>query len=264
MTPNYKHLLFTTENGVCRITLNRPELHNAFNRELIDELRGAFESIADMPTGDVRAVVLSGAGKSFCAGADVNWMGASLDFTEEENVADALRMARMFETIDTCPVPLIGRLHGAALGGGVGLAAVCDIAVAAEGTMFAFSEAKLGIAPAVISPYVLSKIGRSHARALFLTAERFGTDRAMHIGLIHSVKLPEEIDAEIERLVNELRGSAPGAVTRAKMLIGTVPQLAPEQAMQYTAETIASLRVGEEGQDGLRAFLEKRKPGWVQ
>jgi methylglutaconyl-CoA hydratase len=244
--------------------LNRPQVHNAFNRDLIEELRVAFQSIASAPAGSIRAAVLAGEGKSFCAGADVNWMRDSLQFTEAANVEDALHMARMFETIDTVPVPVIGRVHGAALGGGVGLAAVCDIVVAAEGTAFAFSESKLGIAPAVISPFVLRKIGRSHARALFFTAERFGTDRALQIGLVHVVKPPEQLDAEVERLVQEISSSGPRAVGRAKALIATVPDLADPQAMQYTAETIAALRVSPEGQEGLRAFLDKRKPNWAE
>lgn len=261
---DYKHLIVTTESRICRVRLNRPDVHNAFNRNLIGELHAAFADISARPAGEVRAVVLSGEGKTFCAGADVNWMRESLYYSEDENIADALRMAGMFDTIDRCPLPVIGRLHGAALGGGVGLAAVCDVVVAAEGTVFAFSEAKLGIAPAVISPYVLRKIGSSNARALFLTAERFGTDRALQIGLVHIVKSEAELDAEIDRLLREVLSSAPAATARAKSLIAEVPHLSPEAAMERTAETIAALRVGEEGQEGLRAFLEKRKPEWTR
>jgi methylglutaconyl-CoA hydratase len=260
---DFQHLHFSLENGICRITLNRPELHNAFNRALIDELRAAFDFVSERPHGEVRAVVLAGEGKSFCAGADVNWMRESLQYSEEENVADALRMAAMFDAIDRCPVPVIGRIHGAALGGGVGLAAVCDIVVAAEGTVFAFSEARLGIAPAVISPYVLRKIGQGHARALFFTAERFGTERALQIGLVHHVRPEAELDSEVDRLLSDLLSSAPGAIARAKALIADVPRLTPDDARQHTAETIAALRVGAEGQEGLRAFLEKRTPEWT-
>jgi methylglutaconyl-CoA hydratase len=261
---SYEHLLVNIAERVCRVTLNRPEVHNAFNRRLIEELQAAFEELAAGPVGDVRAVVLSGAGKSFCAGADVNWMRASLDYTQAENVADAMSMARMFDTINRCPVPVIGRLHGSALGGGVGLASVCDIVVASEETRFAFSEAKLGIAPAVISPYVLAKIGRSHARALFLTAERFGVERALRIGLIHVACPLDELDAEVDRVIKEIKSSAPGAITRAKALIATVPDLEPAAAMQLTTETIASLRVGDEGQAGLRAFLDKQPAPWIE
>jgi methylglutaconyl-CoA hydratase len=261
---HYEHLLFDIDDHVCWITLNRPDVHNAMNRQLLDELREAFDSVARMERGEVRAVVLAGAGKSFSAGADINWMRASLDFTAEENVADALALARTFDTINVCPVPVIARIQGAALGGGVGLAAVADIVVAADNARFAFSETKLGIAPAVISPYVLAKIGRSHARALFFTAERFGAERALAIGLVHIVVAPDALDAEVSRIVAELKTSAPAAIARAKMLIATVPSLAPDTAMQITAETIAALRVSSEGQEGLRAFLEKRKPSWAE
>jgi methylglutaconyl-CoA hydratase len=263
MIDTFQHLTYQVEDRICRVTLNRPELHNAFNRLLIEEIRLAFQAVSDAPVGEIRAVVLAGAGKSFCAGADVNWMRDSLQFSEEENVEDALRMARMFETIDRCPVPVIGRVQGAALGGGVGLASVCDIVVAAEGTVFAFSEAKLGIAPAVISPFVLRKIGQGNARALFFTAERFGADRALQIGLVHVVKPLADIDAEVDRLLSEIKSSAPHAISRAKGLISQVPLLARENAMQLTAETIANLRVSVEGQEGLRAFLEKRKAEWA-
>jgi len=260
----YRNLLFTIEDRICKVTLNRPDLHNAMNRALLDELRTAFEAVAQMERGQVRAVVLSGAGKSFCAGADINWMRASLDYSEEENVADALALARTFESIDKCPVPVIARIHGAALGGGVGLAAVADIVVAADNAKFAFSEAKLGIAPAVISPYVLAKIGRSHARALFFTAERFGAERALKIGLVHIVVASDALDGEVDRLVSELKSSGPTAIARAKILIATVSTLSPDDAMQYTAETIAALRVSPEGQEGLHAFLEKRKASWAE
>lgn len=260
---NYEHILETESGGVCRITLNRPEVHNAFNRLMIDELHRAFADIASRPIGGVRAVVLLGAGKSFSAGADVNWMRASLDYSHEENVADALAMARMFDTINRCPVPVIGRIHGAALGGGVGLAAVCDIVVASGETRFALSEAKLGIAPAVISPYVLAKIGTGNARALFFTAERFDAERARQVGLVHTVVDAADLDIEVERLLKEIKSSAPGAIARIKPLIAQVPQLEPEEAMKLTAETIASLRVGQEGQAGLRAFLDKQPAPWT-
>ncbi|HET9492797.1 MAG TPA: enoyl-CoA hydratase-related protein [Chloroflexia bacterium] len=263
MEAKYRHLEVQDHAGVLRITLNRPEVHNAFNRELIDDLQAAFGRLHDS-AGAVRAVVLAGAGPSFCAGADVNWMRASVDYSEAENVADALHMAHMLDSVDRCPVPVIARVHGAALGGGVGLVAACDIAIAAEGTRFAFSEAKLGIAPAVISTFVLPKIGQGNARALFFTAERFGAERALRIGLVHDVVPVGELDAAVDRLVGEIRSSAPHAITAAKRLLAAVPGLDRDQAIQLTAETIAALRTGPEGQDGLRAFLEKRKPGWVE
>src|SRR5919201_2706432 len=264
----YRHVRIAIEGKVARVTLNRPEVHNAFNAELIEELRLVFEGLGsqaqDQGQGQgqgapgVRAIVLTGEGRSFCAGADVNWMRASLDFSEAENVADALRMARMFDTINRCPLPVIGRVHGAALGGGVGLAAVCDVVVAAEGTVFGLSEVKLGIAPAVISPYVIAKIGRSQARALFLTGERFDANRALRIGLAHYVVPMEQLDAEVERVCGEVLSASPQGIARAKWLIATVPELPHDEAMQLTAETIAALRTGPEGQEGLRAFLERR------
>jgi methylglutaconyl-CoA hydratase len=245
------------------VTLNRPEVHNAFNAELIEELRLAFENVGASSRDDVRVAVLAGDGKSFCAGADVNWMRASVDYSEEENLADALRMARMLDTINHCPVPVVGRVHGSALGGGVGLAAVCDVVIAAENAVWGLSEVKLGIAPAVISPYLLAKIGRGNARALFFTGERFTSERAHQIGLVHNIVPSEDMDIAIEKTVQEVLGSAPHAIARAKQLIEQVPDLEHEQAMQLTAETIAGLRVGAEGQEGLKAFLEKRKPGWA-
>ncbi len=248
---------------VARVTLNRPQVRNAFNSQLIEELTTTFRRIGEGGGGDIRAVVLAGAGDLFCAGADVQWMRASLDFTYEQNVADATRMARMFETINQCPLPVIGRIHGAALGGGVGLAAVCDIVVAADNAVWAFSEAKLGIAPAVISPYVLAKIGRSHARALFFTAERFGSQRAQQIGLAHIVVSEEQLKAEVERLLKEIKSSSAKSIAKAKELIATVPALSPQEARDATVQTIAALRVSPDGQEGLRAFLEKRKPEWV-
>jgi methylglutaconyl-CoA hydratase len=262
---SYQHLLEKTTERVSRVTLNRPEVHNAFNALLIAELRAVFEDVyLRALTGEVRAVVLSGAGKSFCAGADVNWMRESLVYSEDENRADARRMAEMFDAINACPVPVIGRIHGAALGGGVGLASVCDIVIAATGTSWAFSEVKLGIAPAVISPYVLAKIGRSHARALFLTGERFSSERAMQIGLAHVIVEPDVLDEEVKRVLKEILNSSPKAIMKAKDLISVVPSLERTEAMNTTVEAIAALRTSAEGQEGLRAFLERRKPGWSE
>lgn len=252
---------------VCRVTLARPDVHNAFNAAMIGELRGAFEAVAQATQEDrlgLRVVVLSGEGKSFCAGADVNWMRESLSFTVEENRADAARMAAMFRSINECPVPVISRVHGAALGGGSGLLAVSDIVIAAEGTQFAFSEVKLGIAPAVISPFVLAKIGRGHARSLFLTGERFGVERALRIGLAHVSAPGDELDAEVEKAVGQVLSSAPWGIARAKELIARVPELPREEATELTVKTIAELRAGPEGQEGLGAFLERRKPGWAK
>jgi methylglutaconyl-CoA hydratase len=191
-------------------------------------------------------------------------MRASLNYTVEENKADAARMEAMFRTIDTSPVPVIARVHGAALGGGCGLTAVSDIVIAEEGTTFAFSEVKLGIAPAVIAPFVLAKISRSHARALFLTGERFGVERALRIGLAHVGVPASELDAQVEKSVTHVLSSGPHAVARAKELIARVPDLPREAATDLTISTIAELRAGPEGQEGLGAFLERRKAGWSQ
>lgn len=264
MTTSFEHLTIETVGKVLRVTLNRPDVHNAFNARLIEELRVAFDEVSSLASdGVVRIVVLAGAGKSFCAGADVNWMRESLHYTREQNLDDARRMADMFNTINSCPVPVMARIHGAALGGGVGLAAVCDIVVATADTTWAFSEVKLGIAPAVISPFVLAKIGRSHARALFLTGERFKTERALYIGLAHYSVEPDSLDSEVERVVKEVLNSSPIGIKRAKELIAQVPYLSPGEATSTTVEAIASLRTGPEGQEGLRAFLERRKPGWA-
>lgn len=261
--PEPQLLTVELRDRAAYVTLNRPDVRNAFNSQLIEELKRTFYDISEGNAGDVRAVVLAGAGQSFCAGADINWMRASLEFSHDENVADAIHMANMFDQINRCPVPVIGRVHGAALGGGVGLAAVCDIVVAAENTAWAFSEAKLGIAPAVISPYVLAKIGRSHARALFFTAERFNSQRALQIGLAHIVVQKESLATEVARLVSEILSSSARAIARAKELIADVPGLEPTAAMELTAQAIAALRISPEGQEGLRAFLEKRNAEWA-
>jgi methylglutaconyl-CoA hydratase len=259
---DYEHLRITRQGFAAIVTLDRPELHNAFNERLIGEIQRAFERLSEAE--DIRAVVLQGAGKSFCAGADLNWMRASLDFTHDENIADALKLSDMLRAIDTCRHPVIGRIHGAALGGGAGLTAVCDIAIAAEGTRFGFTEARLGIAPAVISQCVVPKIGQSHARALFLTAERFDAQRALAIGLIHQVVPLDELDAAVTKTLSEIGQNGPAGVRAAKTLARTVTSLQPDEARQTTAATIAGLRVSPEGQEGIRAFLEKRRAAWVR
>jgi methylglutaconyl-CoA hydratase len=261
---DFSLLKFEVEDSVARVTLNRPEIRNALNPALLEEIRRAFEEISSLAPEHVRVVVLAGEGKAFCAGADVNWMRESLGYDSSTNIADALRMAQTFDAINTCPVPVIARVQGASLGGGIGLIAVCDIVVLAQGTTLGLTEVKLGIAPAVISPYVLAKIGRGHARALALTGERFGAERAVAIGLAHVMVPEDELDAEITRIVGEVLGSSPQGIRRMKQLIATVPSLTPDEAMQLTAETIAALRVSDEGQEGLTAFLEKRKPRWAR
>jgi len=242
------------------VSLRRPEAHNAFNAELIAELTAAFQKLATDES--VTTVVLQGEGKSFCAGADVNWMRESLDLSEQENLEDALRMSDMFAAIDEAPQAVVGRVHGAALGGGMGLIAVCDIVVAAEGTIFGFTETRLGIIPAVISRFVVPKIGPSWARRLFLSGERFGCDLAREIGLVHEVVLAEELDAAVDRVVAEVRQAGPQAIREAKALIRGIVDRGPEEWREFTAARIARVRTSAEGQEGLRSFLEKREPSW--
>jgi methylglutaconyl-CoA hydratase len=243
------------------VWLDRPEIHNAFGAETIAALHRAFDQLA--ADDGVRCVVLAGRGRSFSAGADVNWMRASLDLSAEENVADAERLSAMLLAVDACPKPVVARVHGAALGGGSGLVACCDVALAAERATFGFTETRLGLIPAVISPFAVPRIGISHARALFLSGERFDARRALHIGLVHQV-LPDEeaLDAAVEWVVGELLSAAPLAVAHAKRLLAQVAGHDPASLRRLTAEAIAERRASPEGQEGLRAFLERREPGW--
>ena len=256
-------LRVSRDGFVARVTLSRPDVRNAFNAELIAELRARFEELAAEPPESLRGVVLAGDGATFSAGADVAWMRAAQQLSVEENEADAGRMAAMFATIDACPVPVIARVQGAALGGGMGLCAVSDIVLATADARFGFTEVKLGILPSVISPFVLAKIGESQARALFSTGERFSAERAQRIGLVHEV-LPNEatLDARIEELVDELSSAAPGALRAAKSLIRDLRGVSADEARALTTERIARLRTAEEGVEGLAAFLEKRSPAW--
>jgi len=238
------------DGDVLRATLARPGSRNAFDAALIAELSEAFVDV-----GTARAVVLSGEGASFCAGADVEWMRASVDLDREANVADANALRGMLEAIDRCPVPVVAVVHGHALGGGVGLVAVADIVLADPGTVFAFSEVKLGIVPAVISPYALRRIGESAARRYFVTGERFDAETALRIGLVHEVT--SDLEAALARLLGELRTAGPRAARHAKRLVLDRPD-GPE-----TARLIAERRTSDEGQEGLRAFLERRRPNWA-
>jgi methylglutaconyl-CoA hydratase len=257
---SYETLLSRREGVIEYLTLNRPDVRNAFNEKMIAELTAwAAAMNAD---DDVRVAVLAGEGKVFSAGADITWMANALHYTHDENVQDANAAARMFAALDTLPIPLVGRIHAAALGGGAGLAAVCDVVVADEKAVFGFSEVKLGILPAVISPYALAKIGRSAARELFLTGMRFGAARAREIRLVHAVVPAAELDTIVELYVNEFLSAAPDAIATAKALIPRVWARAAFDAAGLTAEAIAARRVSAEGQEGLRAFLEKRKASW--
>jgi methylglutaconyl-CoA hydratase len=256
-------LSVSRDGFMARVTLSRPDVRNAFNAELIAELRARFEELAAEPPESLRGVILAGEGATFSAGADVSWMRAAQQLSVEENEADATRMAVMFATIDACPVPIITRVQGAALGGGMGLCAVSDIVLATADATFGFTEVKLGILPSVISPFVLAKIGESHARALFATGQRFDAARAQRIGLVHEV-LPDEaaLDARIDELTGELASAAPGALRAAKALVRDLRGMGPDEARTLTTERIARLRTAPEGVEGLAAFLEKRGPAW--
>jgi methylglutaconyl-CoA hydratase len=251
----------STAGSIARVRLNRPDVRNAFNAELIDALTATFRELAEDEA--VRAIVLSGEGKVFCGGADISWMRSSLDLTFDQNVADAQAMSEMFRAIDRCPKPVIGRIHGAALGGGAGLAAVCDVVIAGADTVFGFTEVKLGIIPAVISPFVIRKIGLSHARALFLTGERFDCKRAQHIGLVHEVVVADTLDVCIERVTNEVLSAGPNAVAAAKALAARIGETGYDESRDPTAQAIARQRTSDEGQEGLRAFLERRSASWI-
>jgi len=259
MPISYETIRVDADGAVLTIRLNRPDVRNAFNEAVIAELTGVFAA----PPAGTRVIVLSGEGAAFCAGADINWMKKSAASTEAENAKDASAMRAMFRAIDECPCPVIGRVHGVALGGGMGLVAACDIVVAAEDTKFGFTEVRLGIVPAVISPFALRKIGAGPARRYFLTGELFDAAKALRMGLVHEVVPAGELDAMVGSITKSLLQCGPHAVATAKKLIREVMALGLDNAGDYTVSTIARVRVSAEGQDGLGAFLEKRKPGWV-
>lgn len=253
--------LLVSAGPVTTLTLNRPEVRNAFDESLIEALREFADTVpAD---GSVRVVVIEGAGSVFSAGADLNWMSKMLAFSREQNLEDARRAAEMFLALDSMPVPLVGRVHGAALGGGVGLAAVCDVVVAADDAVFGLTEVTLGILPAVISPYVVRKIGLSAARELCLSGARFSAAKAREIGLVHEVVSAERLDVAVDRHVQQFRKAAPGAVAATKRLLADVHGRRPADALTLTVEALATQRVSPEGQEGMRAFLDKRPPAWM-
>ncbi len=254
-------ILLDRQGPILYLTLNRPDVRNAFDERMIEEVTAAAAHAASDET--LRAVVLAGAGKTFCAGADLAWMSRAIAYTHRENLSDAEDLARMLERLDTLPVPVVGRVHGAALGGGVGLMAICDVVVAADDSVFGLSEVKLGIIPAVISPYVIRKIGVSAARELFLTGSRFSASRAHEIGLVHEVVPAAELDAAVKRRLSDVLEAGPRAIAAAKALIREIAGKHPDDVIGFTTESIATQRVSAEGQEGMRAFLEKRKPGWI-
>jgi methylglutaconyl-CoA hydratase len=262
---SYQFLTSEQDGTVERLTLNRPEVRNAFNEELIAELtQWGLRTAEAASRGEVRTAVVSGAGKSFCAGADIGWMAKTVSYTADENLRDAAAAARMFSVLDRLPIPLIGRLHGAAIGGGAGLAAVCDIVVCDAETVFGFTEVKIGVIPAVIAPFVIAKIGRSAARELFLTGAKFSAARALALGLVHAVVPTAELDATVQRFVADMLSGAPQAIAAAKALIADLAARSLDDVSSITARAIAERRVSAEGQEGLRAFLNKQTPSWAK
>ncbi len=256
----YETLAVESTEGTAQVIMNRPDVYNAFNETQIEELRDCFSQLSK--DKNVYAIVLTGRGRHFCAGADLKWMQKVSSYTREENISDSQKMGDMFHTINTCPKPVVGRINGSAFGGGVGLVAVCDYAVCSDKAVFAFSEVNLGIVPAVISTYVLPKIGISHARSLFVTGERFSAERAYEIGLVHTVCTLEDMDAVIHEKVALLQSSGPHAVKAAKELIQKWSVTPRHEFRDYTEHLIADLRASEEGKEGIKAFLEKRKAVW--
>lgn len=253
-------LNLTQQGPITRVRLNRPEVRNAFNAELICELKAQFDVLKKEKS--TRVVILSGEGESFSAGADLNWMKSMVGATRKANEADAAKLADLLQTLDRFPKPLIGKVHGAAIGGGVGLVSVCDMVVASEETVFSLAEVKLGLIPAVISPYVMAKIGAAQARRYFLTGERFRADEARRIGLIHEVVSSADLETKVDTVARDLLSSGPEAIGAAKELIRKVSGEILPATRDDTVKKISALRVGEEGQEGMRAFLEKRKPAW--
>ncbi len=248
---------------VAHVTLARPDVHNAFDASLIAELLSTFMALAREDESALRAVVIAGDGPSFCAGADIAWMRAAMALDVEGNEQDAMAMADMFETIDVCPVPVIARVHGAALGGGMGLCAVADLVIAESGTRFGFTETRLGILPAVIAPFVIAKIGETNARALFPGGRRFDAVRAQRIGLVHELAEGEDaLDSAVESAVSDVLAAGPTAARAAKAIIREVRGLGHGSAKWHTARVIARQRVSDEAREGFAAFAEKRQPAW--
>lgn len=249
--------------GVMTVTLNRPELHNAFNDTLISDLTTFFTGLQN--DDNLRLVVLTGAGKSFCAGADLNWMKKMKDYSDEENYRDSVALAELFKAIDDCPVPVIAKVNGAALGGGTGVISACDYAIACHSAKIGFTEVGLGLVPAVISPYVMRKIGVTNARAYFLSGQRFTSALAKEMGLVHQVVPLDDLETQTERLIEKFLKAGPRAARAAKELIrGVEARLSgdDQELQRFTCETISRIRVSDEGQEGMNALLEKRAPSW--
>lgn len=258
----YQTLDIERQDSVAQIILNRPDVRNAFNETTIAEITHVFQVLGS--DGSIRAIVLAAHGATFCAGADLNWMQKMAGYTHEENRADAGQLAAMLHTIYFCPKPVVAKVQGDCYGGGMGLVAACDIAVAAEDAHFCLSEVKLGLIPATISPYVIKAMGENAARRYFLTAERFSAAEALRIGFVHAAVKADALDATVDDIVKALVSASPNAVKEAKRLVQDVAGAPLTDALiADTVERIAVIRASDEGREGVRAFLEKRKPGWL-
>lgn len=251
----------THAGPIATVTLDRPDVHNAFDAPTIGALRAAFETLSR--DSAVRLIILSGAGESFCAGGDMAWMLQSTEWSRELNVADAEALDAMFHAIWNCPKTVIGRINGAAIGGGAGLVACCDLALAADSARFGFGEVKIGLAPAIIAQYVVPKIGLSQARALFVSGERFSAERAFDIGLVHGVTPLEELDATVNEIARRCLSSAPEAVTTVKHVIDEVWYSERDAARRFVVEMLVRVRAGEEAREGIVAFKARRRPPWA-
>jgi len=256
----YETIQVFRDKDVATVQLNRPDVHNAMNEKLMKELTSCFRELCQ--DGNIRVIILTGNGKSFCAGADLNWMKSMVKYSKEENIKDSRLLLDLYETIYSCSKPVICRINGHAFGGGLGLLAVCDLTIAVPGLKFAFSEVKLGIIPSVISTFIVKRTGIANMRRLFITGERFSSEYAKEIGLIDYVVPLESFDAEIKKYVELIRSSGPNAIKEVKNLVDKCQQLDLERYKEFTVEKIAELRVSKEGQEGINAFLEKRKSKW--
>ena len=255
-------LISEIKPGVKEVRLNRPEIHNAFNDELIQDIIKCFQSLED--DDETNIVVLTGEGRSFCAGADLNWMKSMVDYTREENIKDSNELFKMFDTINNFPKPIIGKINGHALGGGVGLVVVCDYVLTHNKAKFGFTEVRLGLIPAVISPFCINKIGESHARAWFMSGEMFKANKAFDLGLVHEVTEVSDFEKRFDEVLNSFQKAGPIAAREAKKLIKNVLVLEEDKKSEYTCRAIAERRISEEGQEGMSALLEKRTVKWME
>ncbi len=258
----FQTIRLAVDEKVARITFARPEVHNAFNATMIAELAQVFDQVK--AEASVRVVVLTGEGKSFCAGADINWMREIIDYSYEQNLSESLLLAEVLHKLYSFPKPTVAMVNGAAIGGGNGFLSACDIAVAAEEAHFGLSEVKIGLVPAAISPFVIRKIGESKAREYFLTGKRISAKKAQEIGLVNQIVPREKLEDTVDELISLLLTSGPEALASCKELIFQVPQMSLEEVKEFTARMIANLRISEEGQEGMASFLEKRKPNWIK